>query len=211
MRQHIAWLLLVVAGTAAGLWGFGWWEERPLSEVRWKLESDQPRQALRSVNRFLDRRPRSDTALLLKARALTELGRTRQAEQIFERVGATEPGDLHAWGRCLISRGQWSAALLPLEQVIASHPGHADALYEASVCWSRLGQHDRALVHARRLAGLDGYEARGWLLVGTLHDDADNSLMALWRPGTGSTAWRKVAGACRSLPPNSTSPTLAPR
>ena len=192
MRRHMAWLLLVVSGTVAGIWGFGWWTERPLEAVRASLESDRPRQALREVNRFLARHRQSDTGLLLKARVLTELGRMRQAERIFETVGATEPADLHAWGRCLASRGQWSAALLPLEQLISSPPHHAKALYEASVCWSRLGRHDRALVHARNLAQVEHYQARGWFLVGSLHNNSDNKLKAV-------EAWDHVKRIPRGL------------
>ncbi|MBX3442714.1 MAG: tetratricopeptide repeat protein [Planctomyces sp.] len=184
LRLAIA-LAFVAGASAAGLYAFVWWEERPLAEVERLLDAGEPRKALISVNRFLREHPQHGRGLALKARTLSASGQVDAAIDLYERVGAADPKDLHALAQALLHRQQWSAAL-PILKVLETTDLHkADVLHELAGCKSRLGDFDGALESAEKFSKQPGMEARGQLLLGTIHRDRGNLQQA-------ATAWGDV-------------------
>jgi len=74
-RMRRVWqLLAIVVATAGILWGLNWYSERPLAEVRNRLEKGDFERALKLVNHFLADKPTHTGALALKGRALVDVG-----------------------------------------------------------------------------------------------------------------------------------------
>ena len=164
-------VLLCVAG---GIGATVWWQERPLRVVAELLQGGDLQGALGEVERFLQDHPDHERALALKARIFVEQGRSQQAIDLFERVGASEPQDLHAWAKALLQLEQWSLVIPLLEYVDKSGIDHADVLHEMAACHAKLGNFDQALKAAEEFAQQPGFTARGELLKGTIHHQRGN-------------------------------------
>jgi tetratricopeptide (TPR) repeat protein len=171
---QVARLTLVLAITGGIIWGIVWWRERPLREAEAALADNDAKYADFLLSEFLQSHPNHSGALALKARSLVKLGDSEQAGQIFDKIGTANAADTHAWAQALLMEQMWSAAVPLLNQVIRLEPRNADALHELTVAHSRLGQLDKALSNAQRMARLPGLEARGNVLVGTILGDMKN-------------------------------------
>lgn len=179
-KRHIAAILLISIGLAAvAAIGIVFWQERSLSQAEVMLSKDRPLDAMLLVDTYLANHPLHGRALAIKARSLSKLGRADEVIHIYEHVGAAEAEDLHAWGQAYLLKGQWSRALPILERLLELEPQNADALHEVTACRTNLGQHDRALQSAAAFTALKGYEARGYLLIGTIHRNLGNTRSAI--------------------------------
>src|SRR5262245_39354606 len=83
-------IAIVFASALALVYGILWWQDRPLREVRQKLDRGQPEAALARVSLFLNTHPDDGRALALKARALADVGQTREAVELFEKIGVED-------------------------------------------------------------------------------------------------------------------------
>lgn len=182
--------LLIQTGTVlvfvcGGLFGVVWWEERLVRMAASHLRNGDLIQASQSIDEFLIDHPDHDRALALKARVLVEEGQPRQAISLFEQVGASDPQDLHAWAKALLQIEQWSAALPLLKLVEQSGIDRADTLHELAACRMKLGDVDKALQSAEEFSKQPNCEARGQLLIGTIHQQRGNLRAA-------ASAWDRV-------------------
>lgn len=175
----------VVLFVTGGLWGALWWQERPIRVAAKQLQAGQISAAYETIGGFLRDHPDHDRALAVKARILVEEGQSQQAISIFERVGASEPQDLHAWAKALLQQEQWSQALPLLEFIEPTGIDRADVLHELAACRMKVGNADQALKAAEEFARQPGCEARGELLKGTIHQQRGNLRLA-------ASSWDRV-------------------
>jgi tetratricopeptide (TPR) repeat protein len=167
--------VVVAGGTVPA---FLYWQERPLRQAREALAAGNAEAALGRVTEYLLKHPRDSQALAFRARVLVLLGRPDEAIVWYERIGAAEVDDLHAWARAYLFREQYSRAVPVLQRVLEAAPDHADALYEITSSYTRLGRFEEALHTAERFARIPGQEARGHLFIGTIHSDLGNQQQA---------------------------------
>lgn len=179
----IRWLaaVLVLALIALAVtWGAVQWVERPLAEAEQLWLAGDYQQAAGLADYFLDTHPGHGRALVIKARALTRLGRAKEAAELFEMAGGTANArDTHAWAEALLSLDQYSDALQLLQRVLELEPHNADALYEITTCRMRLRLYRDALTTAASFAQRPGCEARGRLLMATIYHDLHNHDQAI--------------------------------
>lgn len=162
--------VLTAAGTTTALW----WRERPVREAEAALVRGEADRALNLIRPFLREQPRHQRALSLQARSLVRLGQPAEAIKFFEREGAADATEMHAWAQAYMMRGRWSQALSRLTYVLEREPKNADALYEITTCRVRLGLLDQALESARLLAAVPGQEGRGHVFLGAINNDLKN-------------------------------------
>lgn len=172
--------VLVIGVVAAGVLSVAitFWTERPLRKAEEALDAGRPGLALELTEAFLRHHPDHGRAEAIRARALVATGRPERAIEIFERVGAAGVEDLHAWARALLLLGRWAAAHPVLEEVVRRDPDDADALHELAACYAHLGHYRKAIDTAAEFARRSGQEARGQLMIGTLHRDTGNERQA---------------------------------
>jgi tetratricopeptide (TPR) repeat protein len=171
---------------ACGLmWAYFWWDERPMREIESLLQQQQDSAALAQVNSFLRDHPGHGKAQELKGRALVGLKRWREASQLFERVGIVTSAGERAWSLALLHQQRWSEAQPLLTDLHRQSPNDAEVLHELIACNGKLGNFDEAIRQAERLAELPGHAARGWLMLGTLHNNRLNRKQAI-------QAWQRV-------------------
>jgi predicted Zn-dependent protease len=177
-RRLAAQGIAVVLFVGGGLWGTLWWQERPIRLASSQLQAGQRDAAYETISQFLHDHPDHHRALAIKARILVEEGRPQPALDIFDRVGASEPQDMHAVAKALLHQERWSQALPLLEFVETTGIDRADVLYELAACRMKLGAVDQALEAADEFAKQPGFEARGELLKGTIHQQRGNLRLA---------------------------------
>jgi len=163
---------LGIALAAALAWQ--WWQERALRTAEQELARGNAPRALALAEYFLDLHPESGRAESARARALVGMGKGAEAGAIYDRIGAASADDLIAWARSFMLREQWSRAATVLEQALRLRPDDADALYELTTCRTRLGRLSDAAESAERFAALPGGRARGDVLLGAIHADAND-------------------------------------
>lgn len=167
-------VLLIALAAFAAVWGLVWFQERPLAQAEAALVAGDVDQALLLTREFLQQHPESSRGTALRARALVAAGQPNEAIRLFNRIGPASSEELHAYARALLMLERWTTALPVLVRVLQIEPTHADALYEISVCRTRLGRLTDALDSAKRFAALPGHEPRGNVMVGTIHSDLGN-------------------------------------
>lgn len=175
-------VLLLAIG---GIWGTLWWQDRPIRTAAHHIEKGNFQAAYQLLSDFLQQHPNDERALALKARILVQIGQPQQAIKLFERVGASDPKDMHAWAQAYLRLEQWTAALPMLEFVKKSGIDRADVLHELAACRMKLGDAERALEDAKEFAQQPGCEVRGQLLIGTIHQQRGNLRQA-------ASAWSQV-------------------
>lgn len=171
-----------------GIWISLWWQEGLLRQGDALFQEDKYDAALSSVDEFLKSNPQHSAAIALKARILVEMGQSRQAIQLFEKVGASEREDLHAWAKALLQIEQWSTALPLLEFLNKSGKVDADVLHELAACRAKIGDFDGAVSAAQKFSEMPGCESRGNLLQGTIQNERGNLRLA-------AAAWDRVLKA----------------
>ncbi|MBW3596510.1 MAG: tetratricopeptide repeat protein [Planctomycetes bacterium] len=168
--ERYAWrLFLVIAASAVIVTVLIWRREQPLAEAERLLEAGDVRGGLALLDTFLARRPESDRALALKGRALAELERWDEADQVFSQVGARSPEEMQAWATALVHQRRWSEALPLLEQLLKTDADDPRTLRQAATCRFQTGRVQAALNTAAALAGIPGHEVEGLFLAGVIH------------------------------------------
>lgn len=168
-------IVLVLALAAAFVVGFVWWSERPVRRAEQALDNGEFKYAQFLADGFLEDRPHHTQALSIRARALmAQQLAPDEVLRIFDEIKAATGEEMLAWAQAFLLKSQWSEALPLLEQAVQMLPTNAEALYSMSICRIHLGRQKEALESAERLVQLKGYEARAYVLVGTLHGDLGN-------------------------------------
>lgn len=162
-------LLLAALLSIAGIYGVIWWQERPLSMAAELNEQGEPSKAMEIIDEFLREHPQHGRALSLRARVLVSLNQPARAIDLFERVGAPEAEDMHAWAKALLQLERWSEALPVLEFVGTTGVHRADVLHELAACRMKLGDVEGAIEAATEFSEQPNCEARGMLLLGTIY------------------------------------------
>jgi tetratricopeptide (TPR) repeat protein len=172
-------MLLIVAAVISGvLWGTVWWEERPLAEAEKYLREKNYEGALANAETFLKHSPGHGRAIALKARALVYTGNAAEAARLFDQVGAASPEEIRDCAKAYLMQERWVEALPVLEYLVQQSPDDPDLLHELSACRARLGRFDGAIEMAKAFAAIEGFEARGYLLVGTIEHERGNDKKA---------------------------------
>jgi tetratricopeptide (TPR) repeat protein len=149
--------LLVVGITAA----VQSWQERPLTEIRQLLGSQEHDKALKRIDYYLAGHPNDPRVLALKARTLVGLGRDTAAIQIFEQVGVATTADMQSLATAYQRQSIWSRAAAMFQQVVAAEPANQSALENLAACQLQLGSYHDALATAQQLAAIPSAVARG--------------------------------------------------
>lgn len=179
------WLLVIGALTAGGIWGYLWWDEQPLRDANEALLRGESTQAMKIVQKYLKTHPPHDGALALKARIFVALGRYDEALELFAKVGPASLADIKSCAQAYLHLEQWVQAVGLLEQAVRLSPRDPDVLHEITAARAFLGQSKLAMETAKELAKIPGYEARGYVQVGSLERDRQNREKAI-------NAWLKV-------------------
>lgn len=174
IRRVLIQSLTVMVFVVIGLAGTLWWEERPVRQAASRLNAKDTIGAIEALRPFLSANPGHERALALKARILVEQGQPQSAIDIFERVGASRPEEMHAWAKALLQQEKWSLALPLLEFVEKKGIDKADVLHELAACRVKIGDFDNALKSAEEFALQPGFNTRGELLKGTIHHERGN-------------------------------------
>ena len=119
-------------------------------------------------------------ALRLLARAYSRMGRDDAAQELFSRLGnhAMEPEDFVLLGSGLIRQDRIEPAIAVLEQARSLAPSHAETLYELARLYAQLKRFDDATTLAAQLAAIAGWESRGSVILGILHQERANPASA---------------------------------
>ena len=132
----------------------------------WSTAATMARDKLREQPGNLD-------ALRLLARAYSQMGRDDAAQELFSRLGnqAMEPEDFLLLGSGLIRQDRIEPAIAVLEQARTLAPSHAETLYELARLYARLKRFDDAATLASQLTLTPGWESRGNVILGILHQE----------------------------------------
>ncbi len=177
------WLVCLATLTAVAF--VFWWQDQPLREISTLLQAEDYSASLTMANQYLSRHPDDSRARILKARALTGLGRHDAADSLFRRVAVGSNGfpddtnALRAWSVSLLSSAKWLRAVSVLEILLQDAPADPETLYRLTVARIRLRQYDDALKSATRLAAVSGHEDQAHVMIGTIHHDRGNRRAAL--------------------------------
>ena len=174
LRQRIGIGIASLGIALAAALAWQWWQERALRAAEQELARGNAPRALALAEYFLDLHPESGRAESARARALVGMGKGAEAGAIYDRIGAASADDLIAWARSFMLREQWSRAATILEQALRLRDDDADAFYELTTCRTRLGRLSDAAESAERYAALPGCRARGDVLLGAIHADAND-------------------------------------
>ena len=167
------------------------------TKADWQASAASARLVLESDKSNLD-------ALRLLARASARQGRHDAAESIYRRLGGKtlEAEDLFLLGRGLLSKGQTEPALAALGAARDLNPNHAETL-------DAIGKHHlatnsllEALEVSERLAGQEGWQARGLARLGALK-------LSLFDPEGASDALKHALSLDRDLKGADLSPSEA--
>lgn len=146
------------------------------------------RPSLAAFDRAVINAPQYVPALLGRGEALAALGRTGEAMATFEAALAADPTltelraridvlrfkaveDQIAAARRAREGGREEEARAAYERAIGSSPQSGFLYRELAAVEQRLGQLDSALVHARRAADLDPFDARAHILAGEILEE----------------------------------------
>ena len=175
LRRWLPRLMFVMLTVGAVVAGVFWWQEHSLAVAETALGDGELEYALYLAENFLENRPSHVRALSLRARALVALrSNPDEALRIFDEVGAASAEEVHAWAQACLMKQRWSQALPLLVRSVQMTPTDANAIYELAICRTHLGQLEEALETAQRMVELPDNEARGQMLVGTIHGDMGN-------------------------------------
>ena len=144
-----------------------------------KTESSKIRDAYHTISEYLEKYPTDSKALALQARILLYFNRPEEAIEIFTRVGPDTLVELQDFARCYIAMEDYNRALSLIEEVLRQDPNYSDALYEASTCRAKLGRFQEALDSAATFAAQPGNEAKGYLLMASVHTELKNRPAAI--------------------------------
>ncbi len=173
-RRWLIRIVVIIAVVAVATVGLQFWQERALGEAKAALERGDAKYAYFLLDKFLEKHPGHHLAMALQARTLVSLGAPDEAIALFDKVGAADVEDMHAWARALMIKNQWSHAVPLLTRVLDVDPNDMDALYELTACQVRLGKFDEALVNAEKLAANPEQAARGYVFVAAILGDMQN-------------------------------------
>jgi tetratricopeptide (TPR) repeat protein len=146
------------------------------------------RDALAAFDRAVLKAPQYVPGLLGRGEALAAVGRTVEAVTTLEAALAADPNvpdlgaridalrfkvveDQIAAARRAREAGRGEEARAAYERAIGSSPQSGFLYRELAMVEQRLGQLDSALVHARRAAELDPYDARAHILAGEILEE----------------------------------------
>ncbi len=185
-RTHVVLLMATIAaGTGVGVWGFIWWQDRPVRTISALLDAEEYEQAMRLADQFLVDHPHDTRTQLLRARAFSALGRHTEADSVFQQVALQSngfPDDVAAlrdWSVTLLHLKKWPRAASVMETLAQSAPSDPEILYRLSVARIRLRQYEAALESTRQLAAIPGHEDQANVMLGTIHHDRGNRRAAL--------------------------------
>ncbi|MCA9065882.1 MAG: tetratricopeptide repeat protein, partial [Planctomycetaceae bacterium] len=148
--------------------GYLWYLDAPLREASTLLQSNQPEQALETLDAWKSPRAESSAAQALRARCLVRTGRASAAFRIFSEVGAATTDELHDWATACLHLQRWAEALPLLLSIHEDRPDDVDVIHELAACNARLGELNTALAYAQEYTEKSDFRQRGLLLSGMI-------------------------------------------
>lgn len=119
--------------------------------ARVHLEEKRPAEAAAAAERAIELQPENTTAIRVAISAYDELGDAEKLAAAQQKLAAADPaaaaGALYADGVRLFNDGKTEEAATTLEQAVTADPDNAKAHYVLGLCYSGLGQSDKAKVH----------------------------------------------------------------
>lgn len=147
-----------------------------LSEVNAQRAAGNPRLALRTVERFLRHERKHYGALLAKAEVLVELGRFRDAVEVYETalgIRDDEAAGHFNYGVALTRLMLFGNAAVAYRRAIELDDGHVQAKYNLAVLYQREGSLTAAIGLWRAVNALSPKLASGWFHRGAGHLDLE--------------------------------------
>jgi len=163
--------------------------------------------ALTSVDRYLGGQPDAPGALFIKGVVLADLGRTGEAEGVFERLIEIDPSSPEAYNNLAVlhaGNGNYQQAIDTLKRALGTHPSYHAAFDNLSKLYARLASdaYSRAL-------GVRGRAEQEIPLVILREMDAPDSMRMASTTSSAATATAESASDWRPVEVESPSPPLA--
>ena len=179
-KVRVFWFAVaVIAGVGSIIFGLVAFEDTDLRRAEKAFANGKLDNAKIDVEAYLDSHPESGRAQTLYAQILVNKGeQPEKALAIFEKFRAATPAEMYAWARAYAMTGQWSAAVVLLEQVVQNSPENLAALEQLIIMRIRMNQLERAHGEAQRLSGVEGREANGYAFIALIEEKKGDSVKA---------------------------------
>ncbi len=178
IRRLGIWVLSVSLTFSLAAWGYSWWSRRAehwLSGAERCLTLGDYQEVLAWLVLPEATARTRDRALLIRARAMLELGRPSEAVAPLDAIdpNGASATDAAFWkGRTLLAVGQFLRATDWLRSVVALRPDNADAHRWLAAALYELGDSPSALAELREVTRLEPDDARAWRTIGLLLKEA---------------------------------------
>jgi tetratricopeptide (TPR) repeat protein len=126
--------------------------------------------------------PRHVRARYYYALTLNELGKTQEAQSIYEQILSDQADFLPAvtaLGRCYLAKGQLDEAASAFERAIAINPYHRDSLFELAWLMIQKKDWDRASAYLRQILESSPYDQPALLNLGAVLTHLDKNEEAI--------------------------------
>jgi tetratricopeptide (TPR) repeat protein len=163
-------LLAILLVTAAIVSGKSWLDDRPLVEVRQRLENGDPERALKLLRYFLNDHPNHLVAKGLMGRALVAAGEVDDAISLFAEYPPTDELETYALAKAQLQKRHWSLALRLLNRTLQMKPDFILAIEDRIACEAKLGLGNLALKDAESLTKTIDWEPTGYNWLAFVHE-----------------------------------------
>ena len=164
-------LAIIAAATTGIVYGWNYYKDLPLAEIRNRLDAEDPERALKLADHFLAGNPDHAVGVALRGRALAFSGRADEAIELFKKAPPADADETHALARAYMDKRELTAAMHWLKLAAALKPDHAKVLNDLVVCRIQLGFIPQAIQSAEELSKVPTWEAIGLAWKARAHVD----------------------------------------
>lgn len=164
-------LAIIAAATTGIIYGWNYYKDMPLAEIRKRLDAEDPERALKLADHFLAGNPEHVVGVALRGRALAFSGRSDEAIELFSKAPPADADETHALARAYMDKRELTTAMHWLKLAVALKPDHAKVLNDLLVCRIQLGFIAQAIQSAEELSKIPTWEAIGQAWKARAHVD----------------------------------------